>query len=174
MSDDEKRPPGPPPKSLAEFWQQDRKAFLDYWHRCEDVAVHFNDLNARFRLQALAGLALAGTLLGAFKAGTGVSDTAVAGVLFGLFVVWVAVAWIDGWYYGRLLRGAVVEIVKIEQATQGVLTMSTEIERACKFSWTVKGRKLADDWRTSRVGRAGFYVGPASTLLVAAILVLVL
>ena len=152
--------------SLEDLWKRDRKEFLEYWHRCEQVAVHFNDLNAKFRLQALAGLAVAGAVLGAvLKADENSGDWALAGALWGLLAAWCAVAWIDGWYYGKLLRGAVVEIVRIEKATAGVLNMSSAIENACK---TGRG------WRTSRIGRVGFYVFPGLALVVASVLVVAL
>ena len=152
--------------SLEDLWACDRKAFLEYWNHCEQVAVHFNELNAKFRLQALAGLAVAGAVLGAvLKADESSGDWALAGTLWGLLTAWIAVAWIDFWYYGKLLRGAVQEIVRIEQATGGVLSMSSKIESACKTS---RG------WRTSRIGRSGFYAFPGLVLIVASILVLAL
>ena len=158
-----------PPKDgedcpLEELWNEDKSTFLEYWHRCEQVAIHFNDLNARFRLQALAGLALAGTWIGAFKAKDDMDSQTIAGILGSLLLVWLAVCWIDLFYYGRLLRGAVDELLRLEKATSKTVQLSTSIENACKIC---KG-----GYRTSRIGRAGFYLFPAIPFSIAALLFL--
>jgi hypothetical protein len=108
---------------------------------------------------------VAGTVTGGFKAGTGVTDEVLAGVLTALLLVWVAVAWIDFWYYGQLLRGAVRELKRIESSSRR-LRLSTQIEAACKYPWRVNGGEetFSGTLRTSNVGRGGFYAFPTLAL----------
>jgi hypothetical protein len=107
---------------------------IDVWQKYEDVAMHFNDLMMRWRLQAIGGLATVTTLAGAVV--SQVSDDANrywAMLLLSLLLLfgWVGIAVIDLWYYRSLLRGAVQSLVDIEREIPGV-SLSTDIEGEAK------------------------------------------
>lgn len=105
---------------------------LDYWEKCQDVAMHFNQLLIRFRTQAIAAFAAAGGLFGfaAHENGPGVRIDVVSLGAVWLATAWAAIALIDFLYYHRLLRGAVEELLRIEEAS-GVVRLSTRIEEVC-------------------------------------------
>ncbi len=81
---------------------------INLWKKYEDVAMHFNELMMRWRLQAIGGLAGLVTLAG-FVVGD--ADTVhvryramliLSGVLA---FAWVGVGFIDLFYYRKLLKG---------------------------------------------------------------------
>ena len=84
----------------------------------EEIAMHFNDLLIRLRTQALGGVAALSTLVGLFaKTSAGVNTSWEIAAVFFLCVcfLWVAVWIIDFCYYNRLLLGAVVALVALEE-----------------------------------------------------------
>jgi hypothetical protein len=109
------------------------------WAKYEDIAMHFNELMMRWRLQAIGGLATLVTI-----AGFVVGDTADLTVRYrAMFVlastlaaVWVGVASIDLFYYRTLLRGAVAALLKLEEKHPNI-KLSTEIEE-----WAKGGAKV--------------------------------
>jgi hypothetical protein len=104
---------------------------LELWKKYEDVAMHFNDLIMRWRLQAIGGLAGLVTL-----AGFVVGDAATLLVRYRAMLIlsgvltfaWMGVALIDLLYYRRLLQGAVKALLAIEKANPHI-TLSTLIEQ---------------------------------------------
>lgn len=114
-----------------------------YWRECEDVAMHFNELLIRFRLQALAATAAAGGLVGVITRSDDMIhwETLGAGLL-GLSCFWLAAAFIDFFYYHRLLRGAVRELRRIEKQSDGMMSLSTRIEETCSQCDSLVGRSL--------------------------------
>ena len=67
--------------------------YLVLWKQHEDIAMHFNELIARFRVQALGGTATIGALATLFtKAGEGTAPAHVssAWVFFGIYVLLVS------------------------------------------------------------------------------------
>jgi hypothetical protein len=109
MTPTQNRGPGssPNPDSTAEELQ------LQAWEKHQDVAMHFNELIMRWRLQAIGGLAGFVTL-----AGFVVGDTTSLHVRYRAMLIlttviafaWLAVGAIDLFYYSRLLQGAVVPL----------------------------------------------------------------
>src|SRR5688572_11408040 len=103
---------------------------VELWKKYEDVAMHFNDLIMRWRLQAIGGLAGLVTL-----AGFVVGDAATLSVRYRAMLIlsgvltfaWVGVGLIDLLYYRRLLQGAVKALLAIEKANPQI-TLSTAIE----------------------------------------------
>jgi hypothetical protein len=112
---------------------------IDLWKKYEDVAMHFNDLIMRWRLQAIGGLAGLVTL-----AGFVVGDAATLTVRYRAMVIlsgvltfgWVGVALIDLLYYRRLLQGAVKAILVIERDHPRI-TLSTLIENEAASASTI-------------------------------------
>ena len=111
---------------------------IELWRHYEDVAMHFNDLLIHLRSQALGAISVIITGAGLFVGhqaaaqdigrGTLVSWPAAAAVSLLLFLAWTTLMIIDICYYSRLLRGAVNALLKIEAASDGEITLSTEIE----------------------------------------------
>ena len=104
---------------------------IPLWTKYEDVAMHFNDLIMRWRLQAIGGLAglltLAGFVVG--DASTLLVRYRAMLILSGVLAFgWVGVACIDLFYYRRLLQGAVDAILDLESRTGGRILLSTQIE----------------------------------------------
>jgi hypothetical protein len=107
-----------------------RELQLKAWEKHEEVAMHFNDLIMRWRLQAIGGLAGFVTL-----AGFVVGDAASPQVRYRAMLIltsviafaWVAVAAIDLFYYRRLLQGAVNAIIELERRSS-LVNLSTRIE----------------------------------------------
>lgn len=142
---------------------EDEKRWVDLWEKAEDVAMHFNGLIMSFRLKALAavtvGVGLIGTTL-LTKEGVVPHrhNFMLATLATGLLAVgWLAILAIDLFYYSRLLRGAVCELLRLEEQSGGVIRLSTEIERAAK------GKCLSD-----RTAMLLFYILPLAALALVA------
>jgi hypothetical protein len=137
------------------------------WKHYETIAMHFNELIMRLRIQALAGVAAISTLAGVL--GKGADNQAadwglMTGVFFFLCVFWVAIWVLDFRYYTRLLLGAVDALLRLEQLSQTQarvteINMSTLIERAVDSS-SYAGASEAEKakrWRLA-FGRRWFYI----------------
>jgi len=147
-------------------WNTEKEPlYFRYWSRCEDIAMHFNELAVKFRLQALAGLVIAGTITAAaVKGGLTTSWALVGGGLAALAVMWLAVAAIDAFYYGRLLRGAVEELEDLERRLgPDGFQISTKIEHATRWSLPRSGQSIGEpsySMTGAALGRWVFYLLP--------------
>jgi len=111
---------------------------FEVWKEYENIAMHFNELIIRLRIQALGGIATISALTGFFSMGDTPADfrwSILGGVLFLLCLVWVAIWRLDMSYYDKLLIGSVDAIIEVErlskkQTTIGELNMSQKIENA--------------------------------------------
>jgi hypothetical protein len=115
--------PDPPPPDAATFAR---------WLEYEKIAMHFNDLLIRFRLQAVGGLAAVGAIAGVMVSDKGSTQSRyqVAAVTFALLAIaWVALAALDIFYYRLLLRGAVETIRSLEETFPPGYRMSKTIDR---------------------------------------------
>lgn len=107
---------------------------LALWIEQEKVAMHFNDLIMRWRLQAVGGMVALVT-----AAGWVISNTDTPGERYrGMFLLaltllsaWIAVAQIDLWYYRNLLKGAVKSILALEAQVPGI-ELSQRIEKVAE------------------------------------------
>jgi hypothetical protein len=92
------------------------------WDKYESIAMHFNDLILKIRIQALASVAAISIIVGIFNK-TG-SETQTfnwvisAGVFFLLMLFWLAIWIIDFKYYNRLLIGSVQAIKGLEKLSE--------------------------------------------------------
>lgn len=132
------------------------------WKAYEDVAMHFNDLLLKLRIQALGGVAALAVLASVFSnfrsyyfQGTWVL---AAACFFGLLLIWCAIWALDRLYYNRLLIGSVIAIAAIEQLSKTEthikeLDLSTRIGQAIEWkthygildgSETVRGVRIPD------------------------------
>lgn len=117
-------------KSISES----RIEVLELWAKYEDIAMHFNDLLIRLRVQALAGVAALATLVSIF---TSVETRALRGTweiasfVFGaLCFYWLAIWVLDLLYYNKLLIGAVRAIVALEEKSdRGAAVENIEMSR---------------------------------------------
>jgi hypothetical protein len=99
----------------------DQKYLLAAWEKHEKIAMHFNDLILKLRIQALGALAavvtVGGVLLKSFvPAGAHPPWGVVTSVLAVLLAFWIAIWLLDFLYYNRLLMGAVESLLGVENA----------------------------------------------------------
>lgn len=93
---------------------------LDAWERHEKIAMHFNDLILKVRIQALGALAAVVTV-GAVLLKTVPGEQHLPwGVVTSVFAVllafWIAIWLLAFRYYNRLLMGAVDSLLALEDA----------------------------------------------------------
>jgi hypothetical protein len=135
----------------------------ELWGKYEEITMHFNDLLMRLRTQALAAVAALSTIVGIFsKSGTEPTTSwqMVAFIFAILCMFWIAIWILDFCYYNKLLLGAVVALVDIEEASKNKLRiqhidLSTKIESAVAGEIHLKDRKRA---RKLNCGRWLFYI----------------
>ena len=94
---------------------------FEVWKEYEAIARHFNELIMNLRVQALGGVAAASTVVGIFfckDAESGALRWAALAIAFlVLAVLWAALAYLDLFYYNRLLLGAVDAIIELEESS---------------------------------------------------------
>lgn len=92
------------------------------WEKQEDIAMHFNDLLIQLRTRSLAGIAAVATLIGVFAENIGGNPSVGWLLASGLFatmaIIWIAIFYLDAFYYNKLLIGAVTSPVQIEEAME--------------------------------------------------------
>ncbi len=143
---------------------EDEKRWVDLWAKAEDVAMHFNGLIMGFRLKALGaftiGVGLIGTTLLTKEGAVPHRHNFMLAVIAMAFLAvgWGAIWAIDFGYYSRLLKGAVDELLRLEKQSNGVIDLSTEIEKVAR------GKCFPD-----YVARAVFYILPLLLLLAVAV-----
>lgn len=148
---------------------------LKLWEKYEEVAMHFNDLILRLRVQALAGITAVFALSGIavnFAAGPATTEQwdVIFGTLLFLIAAWIAIAILDLCYYHTLLLGAVDALLEFEENSE--INLSTSIEQRFRRS-----RPRTDDerrewrrWLGERRWPLVFY-GIGLTALIAAAIV---
>jgi hypothetical protein len=115
---------------MPDLTLEKRTELIDLWKHHEAIAMHFNDLISKIRIQALGGTAAIGAIAAAIgHASGGAFDYFLFGALGFLSVAWTALWQLDYGYYQLLLRGAVVAIMDLEKQLDTV-KMSTKIEAA--------------------------------------------
>jgi len=120
-------------RTKVESFRDDNAQVLAIWSKYEDVAMHFNDLLMKWRLQAIGGLAALITLAGSVVGKIQNHDARYWGVILlatTFLFVWIGLATLDLFYYRKLLEGAVEELLSLE--SQIHIKMSTTIERFAK------------------------------------------
>lgn len=100
---------------------------FELWIEHEKIAMHFNDLLIKLRVQALAGVTAIGTIASIFaktQSGTA-ADTweLAAGIFAALCMIWIAIFILDFFYYYRLLQGAVRAIIELEEMSKASKTV---------------------------------------------------
>jgi len=117
------------------------------WKAYEEIAMHFNDMLLRLRIQALAGVAALAVLASVFSnvrtfnfQGTWLIASAA---FFGLMLVWIAIWLLDRTYYTRLLMGSVDALLALEALSKegkplGSIDLSSRIDNCVRAKKTVK------------------------------------
>ena len=126
-------------RTAAEVFRGDAAETREIWSKFEDVAMHFNDLLMKWRLQAIGGLAALVTLAGSVVGKIPDHDQRYWGMILlatTFLCVWSGLAVLDLCYYRKLLAGAVEDLLALE--SQIHIKMSTTIERHAQ-----KGGKFA-------------------------------
>ena len=135
---------------------------FDLWDKYESIAMHFNDLILKIRIQALATVAAISVIVGIFnKTGSEAQSfnwVISAGVFFLLMLFWLAIWIIDFKYYNRLLIGSVQAIKDLEQLSK-TETHTKKIDISKKVEDAVKGITVrdADFHKKDSLGRWWFY-----------------
>lgn len=111
------------------------------WSKYEDIAMHFNELLIKLRVQALGGLTISGGLVTAiFKDENSFYSLKF---IFPFFLIaWGAIYCLDMLYYNRLLSGAADAIIELE----------------AKYPSFQLSTKTASSIRSSTRGRKWFYL----------------
>ena len=114
--------------------------YLDAWEKHEMIAMHFNDLILKVRMQALGALAavvtVGGVLLKTVSPEQHLPWEVITSVFAILFAFWIAIWVLDFRYYNRLLTGAVDALLELEDAINSGaeidFNMSHKIEDAVR------------------------------------------
>ena len=105
---------------------------LKLWYHYEQIAMHFNELLMRFRLQLMGGFAALGTIASYIvgeKVQSSRTQYGIATIVGGGFCLGIlAAAILDLGYYSQLLQGAVDALVALE-SQHPAIGMSTAIEK---------------------------------------------
>ncbi|MFY0644227.1 MAG: hypothetical protein JXR19_07155 [Bacteroidia bacterium] len=117
--------------------QKIRPTHFELWKSYEDVAMHFNELLIRLRVQALAALATISSIILVISEFKDVSQSTIFYLMIFLGAAWVSIWILDMRYYNRLLEGAVhalldIEKVNFEDYNKKILAinLSTSIENS--------------------------------------------
>jgi hypothetical protein len=104
---------------------------IQIWRHYEDIAMHFNTLLMQYRLQFMGGAGAIGAVA-SYLIGGKVDNLSQRHwlrflVSAGVFLLVLAAALLDAFYYNELLRGAVKELLAFEEAHPEI-QLSTSIE----------------------------------------------
>lgn len=139
----------------------DREYRFELWKEQERIAMHFNDLIMKVRIQALGALAaiitVGGVALKFISSEGPLPWGVISAALLVLIVLWCAIWVLDFLYYNRLLMGAVDSLLVIEKEIQEgkkeiTLNMSHMIEDS------VHGRPYVHLRRKLLAGPMWFYL----------------
>ena len=155
--------------------------YFKVWKSYEDVAMHFNQLIIKLRIQSIGGIAALATILGiVLKSSYDKSETFNYGLamlaIICLIIFWIAIWTLDMRYYNRLLEGSVNAILELEKDKEKFLrgkeiNLSTNIERAFNVKFEHEKRKELEKGESRKIirnGRNWFY----AFVLIALIIIL--
>ncbi len=142
------------------------KYYFEVWKYYEQVAMHFNDLIIKLRVQSIGGIAAIAAILGIFLKGNSGNNFDSFNYCLGataigiLMIFWLAIYCLDMRYYNRLLEGTVNAILELEKnknilGKEGI-KLSTNIENA--FLKPFEHEEKCWFKRNILGGRNGFYL----------------
>lgn len=146
----------------AKVQNQDGWDILEVWHRYEKIAMHFNDLLIRLRIQALAGVAALSTLVTVLTKTDLVTWSISAMIFLAIWLSWIAIWILDLKYYNLLLRGSVRALIDLEELSKTSrrvysINMSTMIEKAVAGTIQYPPRNICERFNLT-VGIRSFYI----------------
>ena len=107
---------------------QDSKDIFSLWCKYEEIAMHFNGLLIKLRVEALGAVTIIGTLTTTFFKE---ADTSLGKYMPPVFLLitagWIALFFLDICYYNLLLEGAVEAIEELESKSNQKINLSTKI-----------------------------------------------
>lgn len=115
------------------------------WSKYEEIAMHFNDLLIKLRVQALGGIAIIGTVATAFlKESHGDLTKYLLPLSFLLSVGWLALYYLDVYYYNCLLSGAIKTIKQLEKGNLSIQLSTNIVDEVGSYKVFGKfsGRKM--------------------------------
>ncbi len=129
---------------------------FELWKAYEDVAMHFNDLIIKLRIQALAALVTFSSIIIVLRETETINQITIFYLLLFILAGWISIWVLDMRYYNRLLEGSVDALLKIEKVSfknfkkeVENIALSTSIEKAFKKklnhekqSWIKDSRNL--------------------------------
>lgn len=139
------------------------------WKEYEKIAIHFNDLILKLRIQSLGGVATISALVGLILQGKFPAHLRwhILTITFAvLLAFWIAIAVLDLCYYNRLLFGAVDAILNIEKRSAEGSRIRT-LDLSHKIRKEVE--KYNEAWDQTLTGPNLFYAIVGVTLLILAI-----
>ena len=114
------------------FDSKEYESAFKLWSKYEDVAMHFNELIIKLRIQAIGGLTIIGTIAtAAFRVDNNLDAHILKYIFSVLCVVWLAILLLDIFYYDRLLLAAVNQLVVLEERFKDI-KLSTTIQTEVK------------------------------------------
>ncbi len=149
------------------------KYYFKIWKSYEDVAMHFNDLIIRLRIQSIGGLAALTAILGIFlndriETNSNSLNYCIATIaLFILIMFWVGIFFLDIFYYNRLLEGAVNGILELERS-KDEFVKNKDINLSTNIELAFRKRFNHEPTRFKRIlnGRILFYIIVLIALLI--------
>jgi hypothetical protein len=137
--------------------------YLKVWKNYEDIAMHFNDLIIRLRIQSIGGIAALATIIGIVLKNTNGNNEvfnyglAILAIIC-LMLFWVAIWILDLRYYNRLLEGSVNAILELEKNKEVFLekkeiNLSSNIERAFKVKFEHENRNGKEGIKGNEIGK---------------------
>ncbi len=133
--------------------------YLDAWEKHENIAMHFNDLILKVRMQALGALAavvtVGGVLLKTVSTEQHLPWEVITSVFAILFAFWIAIWVLDFRYYNRLLMGAVDSLLVLEKAINSGAKL--EFNMSHKIQASVRGGAPTFSLKGNLAGPCIFY-----------------
>lgn len=152
----------------AEAAKSEGASVFEIWKKYEDVAIHFNDLILKIRIQALGGVAALAAIAGIIlkESQSGEFRWYMLGFSFlALIPIWIAVWILDFQYYTPLLHGAVLGLRSIEEKSKEHVTCK-EINFSTTIDDLLQGKLKIEKNRHSLKGPKRFYSVVLITLIV--------
>lgn len=141
---------------------------LDAWEKHEKIAMHFNDLILKLRIQALAALATLITVGGVLLKVIPSEDPIPWGIVTSLFAVflafWIAIWLLDFKYYNLLLMGSIDSLLKLEDEINSNKEITFDMSH--KIEDSVLGKPPTHRQEGSVIGPKLFYTIVTGVLFV--------
>lgn len=151
---------------------KDEEYYFKVWKNYEDVAMHFNDLIIRLRIQSIGGVAALITILGVVsktcnEKGAFNYPLAFMAIIC-LILFWIAIWILDMRYYNRLLEGSVKAILELEKNKETFLAKKNiNLSHCIKDAFSARFEHEPEGiYNRAKTGRNLFYIVVFSALII--------